>query len=230
MNYYDVFGVSRTASSEDISAAHKSLAKMYHPDISDSEDAHERMALLNEANEVLSDIARRREYDSGLKRDEQHRQMQEFMSAQRVKAKWSGGVKITDEREERAVIMRRKAEAKLKAEEALRAQRIERDRQRAAESAKKAAQKHKQVKADLDRQHVLNVLSGIVIGDNTQRKKRIDIDEERHHATKVLLSLVRNDNEPLRRMAEEIERKQKIDEILSLVKEFNEEANPDRLV
>ena len=230
MNYYDVFGVSQDASSEDISAAHKALAKKYHPDINDSQDAHEKMTMLNKANEVLSDNARRREYDSGLRRDEQQRQKQEFMSAQRVKAKWSGGVKITEEREDRAVIMRRKAEAKLKAEEALQEQRMERERQRAAASAQKAAQRHKQVKVDIDKQHVLNVLSGIVTGDSSQRRISMDTDEERLHATKVLLSLVRNDNEPLRRMAEEAERKQRIDEILALVKEMNEDTNPDRIV
>jgi len=226
MNYYDVFGVSPKASSEDISAAHKALAKMYHPDINSSKDAHEKMTMLNKANEVLSDNAKRREYDNGLKRDEQQRQEKEFMSAQRVKAKWSGGVKITEEREAKAEEQRRKAEAKLKADEALRLRRIEREK----EKAKEASLKHSQVKADIDKQHVLNVLSGIVTDDSAQRKKKMDIDEERHYATKVLLSLVRNDNDNIRRMAEEIDRKQRIEEILSLVKEYNEESNPDRMV
>jgi len=65
---------------------------------------------------------------------------------------------------------------------------------------------------------------------SAKRNNKITVDEELHNATKVLLSLVRNDDQHLRQMAEEKDRKQRIEEILSLVKEYNEEANPDRLV
>jgi len=102
MNYYDVFGIPPTASSEDISAAHKALAKKYHPDINESKDAHERMTILNKANEVLSDNAKRRAYDNKLKWDEQQRQQKDFIYSQIVKAKWSGVPKVTDERIEKA--------------------------------------------------------------------------------------------------------------------------------
>jgi len=230
MNYYDVFGVPPTASSEDISAAHKALAKMYHPDINRSRDAHEKMTMLNKANEVLSDSTKRREYDNKLKRDDRQRQDKEFKDSQVVKAKWSGVTKVTDERIEKAEVMRAKAEEKLRAEEAMRAQaqarRVEREQQKSDESS----QRMKQIKADIDRQQLLNELSSIVMGDHSQQKKKMVIDAERHHATKVLLSLVRNDNENLRKVTEEAERKQRIDEILSLVNKINEEADSDRFV
>jgi len=229
-NYYDVFGIPPTASSEDISAAHKSLAKKYHPDINSSRDAHEKMTMLNKANEVLSDTTKRREYDNKLKRDEHHRQEQEFKYSQIVKAKWSGVPKVTDERVERAEAGRVKAEEKLRAEEAMRVhmhtRRVEREQQKSKESI----QRTRQIKADIDRQHVINELSSLVMNDKSQQRKKIEIDAERHHATKVLLSMIRNDNEHLRRVTEEAEHKQRIKEILSLVKEYNEEADPDRFV
>ena len=250
MNYYDVFGLPPTASNEDISAAHKALAKQYHPDINSSKDAHEKMQLLNEANEVLSDSVRREEYNKKLglnhQNKEQHiktvkpfnpksytqnhsqqsTQQSSQRSTQNIYKKQPIDIKDTEERSERAAYQRRKAEEKLKKEGAAQVRRTE----RANKKAKETALKNKQVRVDLDRQHVLNVLSDIVMDGNTQRNNNVDIDEERHNATEVLLSLVRKDNVHLRRMAEEAERKQRIEDILTLVKEYNEEANPDRLV
>ena len=230
MNYYDVFGVPPTASSEDISAAHKALAKKYHPDINESKDAHERMTMLNKANEVLSDNAKRREYDRKLKWDEQQRQQKEFLYSQIVKAKWSGVPKVTDERIEKAEAMRRKAEARLRADEAARIQAQARIKEREQQKSKESIYRSRQIRADINKQHVINELSGIVMDGSAKRNKKINVDEDLHNATKVLLSLVRNDNQHLRQMAEEKDRKQRIEEILSLVKEYKEEANPDRLI
>jgi len=229
MNYYDVFGIKPSASSEDISSAHKALAKMYHPDISDSEDAHERMALLNEANEVLSDSAKRVEYDKQLGVNQPLRQNPEMYSSyhsQILNAKWPREMKIPDERVEKAAAQRRKAEERLKADEAARARRMEQAKQKAEEEAKKS----KQRRVDYHRQHMINELSSLVMGSSARQSAKKETDAEMHHATKVLLSLVKNDNEHLRRMTDETERKQRIEEILSLVKEYNEEANPDRFV
>jgi len=229
MNYYDVFGIKPSASYDDISAAHKSLAKMYHPDISDSEDAHERMALLNEANEVLSDTERRTEYDKKLGVNQPIIQNSEAVSSYYshiINAKWPGEMKIPEERAAKATLLRQKAEAKLKKVEVAQARRIEQEKKKAEEEARRK----RQLRADFNKQHVINELSSLVMNDHAQRKKNTDFDQERHNATKVLLSLVRNDNENLRRVTEETERKQRIEEILSLVKEYKEEATPDRLV
>jgi len=220
MNYYDVFGVSPTASSEDIANAHKALSKKYHPDINSDTDAHEKMVMLNEANEVLSNQTKRKEYDRGLKLNQQRIQHRDISSSRVVKAKPSYETKVADERTEKAEFLRRKAESKLKTQDAVRAQREELEKQRAKETGKKS----RQVRYDVERQHILDTLSSVVIDGNKQLRNNIEIDEERHNATKVLLSMVRNDNEHLRRKAEEAERKKNIEEILSLVKEYNAEA------
>jgi len=219
MNYYDYFGLSPTASTEDINTAHKALAKKYHPDINSSNDAHEKMTKLNEAHEILSDNIKRERYDKEQNLNQRSIQNRDASSSQVSKARQSYGVKVTDERAEKAELLRRKAEAKIKNGDALRAQRMEREQQR----NKKDAQNSRQVRADVDKQQVLKVLSSLVMDGNIQLRNNMDIDEERHNATKVLLSMVRNDNEHLRRRAEEAERKQRIDEILTLVKEYNSE-------
>ena len=66
MNYYELLEVSSGASIEIIKIAYKTLAKKYHPDTyeGDPSFAEQKMRLLNEAISVLSDDAKRREYDS----------------------------------------------------------------------------------------------------------------------------------------------------------------------
>ena len=62
-DFYDELQVSRRASPEVIDAAYRRLARMYHPDTGASADA-ERMVRINRAHAVLSDTARRAEYDA----------------------------------------------------------------------------------------------------------------------------------------------------------------------
>ncbi|MDE7158075.1 MAG: molecular chaperone DnaJ [Clostridiales bacterium] len=63
-NYYDVLGVSKTATDEEIKAAYKKLVKQYHPDLHpDDKLAAEKFKEINEANEVLSDKQKRAAYD-----------------------------------------------------------------------------------------------------------------------------------------------------------------------
>ena len=73
MNYYDILGVPRDASPEEIVRAYKALAKLKHPDVHPSPErkewATQQMRLLNEARETLSDPDKRREYDRGKKAD-----------------------------------------------------------------------------------------------------------------------------------------------------------------
>ena len=63
-DYYQVLGVARDASADDIRKAYRRLARKYHPDVSKEPDAAERMSELNEANSVLSDPERRKAYDT----------------------------------------------------------------------------------------------------------------------------------------------------------------------
>ncbi len=63
-NYYEILGVSKDASEEEIKAAYKKLAKMYHPDLHPNDpEATEKFKEINEANEVLSDKQKRAAYD-----------------------------------------------------------------------------------------------------------------------------------------------------------------------
>lgn len=62
-DYYEVLGVPRTASLEEIKAAFRKLARQYHPDVSQEPDAEERFKEINEAYGVLSDPEKRARYD-----------------------------------------------------------------------------------------------------------------------------------------------------------------------
>ena len=63
-NYYDILGVSKTASAEEIKAAFKKLARQYHPDLHPGDSiAAEKFKEINEANETLSDKEKRAAYD-----------------------------------------------------------------------------------------------------------------------------------------------------------------------
>jgi len=63
-DYYKTLGVQKTAAPEDIKKAYRKLARKYHPDVSKESDATVRMIEVNEANEVLSDPAKRAAYDN----------------------------------------------------------------------------------------------------------------------------------------------------------------------
>jgi molecular chaperone DnaJ len=62
-DYYEVLGVPRNASKDDLKKAFRQLARQYHPDVSDAADAEERFKEINEAYTVLSDDNKRAAYD-----------------------------------------------------------------------------------------------------------------------------------------------------------------------
>jgi molecular chaperone DnaJ len=65
-NYYEIIGVSKDASIEEIRNKFRELAKKTHPDKT-KDKSEEKMAELNKAYEVLSDKERREKYDKYLK-------------------------------------------------------------------------------------------------------------------------------------------------------------------
>lgn len=62
-DYYDVLGVSRTASEDELQQAYRKLARRLHPDVNKDPSAEERFKEINEAYHVLSDPALRERYD-----------------------------------------------------------------------------------------------------------------------------------------------------------------------
>ncbi|WP_031489336.1 DnaJ C-terminal domain-containing protein [Ureaplasma canigenitalium] len=71
-DYYEVLGISRNATEEDIKKAYRKLSKQYHPDLNPSKDAEEKMKEINQAYDVLKDPKKRSNYDQFGSEHDQH--------------------------------------------------------------------------------------------------------------------------------------------------------------
>ena len=91
IDYYKVLGIDKNASDEDIKKAYRKLARKLHPDLNPNDKAaHQKFQQANEANEVLSDPAKRKKYDTYGK-DWQHADQFEQRKQSRGQSQYSGG-------------------------------------------------------------------------------------------------------------------------------------------
>jgi curved DNA-binding protein len=62
-DYYEILGISRDASKDEIQRAYRKLARKFHPDLNKEAGSEEKFKEINEAYEVLKDPAKREKYD-----------------------------------------------------------------------------------------------------------------------------------------------------------------------
>ena len=91
IDYYKVLGIAKNASEADIKQAYRKLARKMHPDLNPNDkDAVNKFQQINEANEVLSDVEKRKKYDLHGN-DWQHAQQHEQAQRTRKQSTYSGG-------------------------------------------------------------------------------------------------------------------------------------------
>ncbi len=63
-DYYEILGLNPAATTDEVHAAYRAMARKYHPDICREAGAHQRFCLINDAHSTLADPGRRAEYDT----------------------------------------------------------------------------------------------------------------------------------------------------------------------
>jgi curved DNA-binding protein CbpA len=93
-DYYNVLEVPRNASLDQIKRSYRRLVRLYHPDV--NKQMHDdRIKQLNEAYDILGDLARRAAYDALLLQELRHAALQELVLRQREEARRRQQEKIT---------------------------------------------------------------------------------------------------------------------------------------
>lgn len=82
IDYYNVLGITKEATTDQVKKAYRKLARKHHPDLNpNNKEAEKKFKEINEANEVLSDPEKRKKYD---KYGKDWKQGEEFEKAQRA--------------------------------------------------------------------------------------------------------------------------------------------------
>jgi curved DNA-binding protein len=88
IDYYSILGVDKQASADDIKKAYRKLARKYHPDLNpDDKEAKAKFQQLNEAQEVLTDPEKRKQYD---KYGENWKHAEQYEQAQQAQSQYQG--------------------------------------------------------------------------------------------------------------------------------------------
>jgi curved DNA-binding protein CbpA len=102
-NYYKILGVQPNSTQEDIKKAYRQLAHLYHSDHNKTSE-NEKMYEINEANEILSDPEKRRQYDTKCECEQDQyekaqREQDQYEKAQREQAQYEKAQREQDQRE-----------------------------------------------------------------------------------------------------------------------------------